>query len=141
MSGRFLLYTNIVIALFNGDTKITRWMEKAAEIFLPHIVVGELYYGSLKSKLTKDNILRIEDFILSVPVICPDINTARMYGRIKNQLSKKGKPIPENDIWIAALARQHGMTVATCDRHFQHVAALSVKYFRQKSIEFQTSLL
>jgi tRNA(fMet)-specific endonuclease VapC len=76
MSGRFLLDTNIVIALFNGDNKITKWIERAAEIFLPHIVVGELYYGSLKSKLKKDNIRKIEDFILSVPVICPDIDTA-----------------------------------------------------------------
>ncbi len=130
MSGRFLLDTNVVIALFNGDKKIIQWLGRVNEVFLPYIVIGELYYGSLKSKLKKDNIEKIEDFIMSVPVMAPNLETTRMYGRVKYQLSKKGKPIPENDIWIAALAKQHGLVLATYDRHFQYVDSLSLRFFR-----------
>ena len=57
MSGRFLLDTNVVIALFNGDKKIIQWLGRVNEVFLPCTVIGELYYGSLKSKL-KRTILR-----------------------------------------------------------------------------------
>jgi len=104
-------------------------LEKANEIFLPYIVIGELYYGSLKSKLKKRNIQRIEEFIQSAPVIIPNIDTARVYGHIKHRLSKKGKPIPENDVWIAALAKQHGMILVTYDRHFEYIDGISLKFF------------
>jgi tRNA(fMet)-specific endonuclease VapC len=55
-----------------------------------------------------------------------DAATAREYGRIKEILRAKGKPIPENDIWIAAMAVQHGLTLATRDQHFGEVPNLVV---------------
>jgi tRNA(fMet)-specific endonuclease VapC len=80
-----------------------------------------LYYGSYGSKKTKSNLKRLEDFILSSSVINTDIDTAGIYGYIKNELKKKGSPIPENDIWIAALAKQHSLKVLTRDKHFKSI--------------------
>jgi tRNA(fMet)-specific endonuclease VapC len=53
-----------------------------------------------------------------------DEQTARQYGRISQQLRKKGRPIPQNDMWIAALALQHGLTLVTRDAHFSHIDGL-----------------
>jgi tRNA(fMet)-specific endonuclease VapC len=131
VTGKYLLDTNVVIALFNGDEKITKWMAKTGEVLIPNIVIGELYYGSLKSKLKKDNIRKIEEFIVAAPVISTDLDSARVYGKVKYELSKKGKPIPENDIWIAALAIQNDLTLVSYDRHFKNIGDLSLKLFRK----------
>ena len=50
-----------------------------------------------------------------------DTQTARHYGQVKNQLRVKGRPIPENDLWIAAVARQHALTLVTRDKHFSDI--------------------
>ncbi len=55
------------------------------------------------------------------------LDTARFYGTVKKRLQENGRPIPENDIWIAAIALQHGLTVATGDPHFDHVEDLLVE--------------
>jgi len=53
-----------------------------------------------------------------------DLEVAREYGRLRQRLKKKGRPIPENDIWIAAAAKAHGMTLVTRDGHFENVEGL-----------------
>ncbi len=121
MNGRYLLDTNIIIDLFNGDDVVTKKIINADEIFIPNIVIGELYYGSYGSKKAKSNLKRLEEFILSTTVINTNIETARIYGYIKNELKKNGTPIPENDIWIAALAKQHSLKVLTRDSHFKSI--------------------
>jgi predicted nucleic acid-binding protein len=74
--------------------------------------------GGLKCKTTKDATSPI-----SFTLAC-DIGTSREYGRIKNLLHKTGHPIPENDIWIAALAMEHGLTLVSRDEHFKKVDEL-----------------
>ncbi len=61
-------------------------------------------------------------------LVC-DEETARFYGVVKHSLLRKGRPIPENDMWIAASAWQHGLTVATRDGHFDFVDDLSVEHW------------
>jgi tRNA(fMet)-specific endonuclease VapC len=56
-----------------------------------------------------------------------DAITAQHYGRIRNDLRAIGRPVPENDLWIAAIARQHGLTLVTRDQHFQHIVGLSLE--------------
>jgi len=56
-----------------------------------------------------------------------DVETTRNYGRIKAQLRKKGKPIPNNDVWIAAIALQYDLTVVTRDKHFDQVDGLKIE--------------
>ena len=121
MNGRFLLDTNIVIAIFANDASVKDSLEKAEEVFVPIIVLGELYYGAQKSSRTKTNIARINEFAQTNSVLTCNTETSRQYGEIKNSLRLKGQPIPENDIWIAAIAKQYGMTLVSRDEHFKEI--------------------
>jgi tRNA(fMet)-specific endonuclease VapC len=94
------------------------------EVYLPSIVPGELYYGALKSKRTTQNLARVDVLKASASVRPCAAETAREYGRIKNGLRALGQPIPENNIWNAALAVQRGLTLATRDPHFDRVERL-----------------
>ena len=126
MSGKVLLDTNIVIALFADDDSVKENLSKAEEIFIPNVVIGELFYGAHKSARAKENIARIEDLASSSVILGCDTETARMYGEIKNNLRIKGHPIPENDIWIAAIAVQHNLTLVSRDAHFSEIENLKV---------------
>jgi tRNA(fMet)-specific endonuclease VapC len=59
-------------------------------------------------------------------VLACDLSVAQEYGRIKSMLKARGTPLPENDIWIAAIAARHGLIVVTRDRHFHEIEELSV---------------
>ena len=121
MSGKYLLDTNIVIALFGEDISVQKHIAKAKEIFIPSTVIGELFFGAFKSSRQKENATRIENFSAVSTVLVCGIGTSREYGRIKHLLLKKGKPIPENDIWVAALAIQYALTLVTRDEHFKNI--------------------
>jgi tRNA(fMet)-specific endonuclease VapC len=124
---RFLLDTNIVIALFSGEAAVTARLAQAGEVFLPSIVVGELLFGARKSSRVSENIARINDLAAATSVLPCDLVTAAVYGEVKDNLRLKGRPIPENDVWIAAVAREHGLMLVTRDEHFQHVDGLGVE--------------
>jgi len=121
MSGRYLLDTNIVIALFAGESSIIDRFQYAGELFLPGVVLGELYYGAFRSSRVDDNIKRIGAFARANVILDCNIDVAVRYGEIKNNLRKKGRPIPENDIWIAAIAMQYDLTLITRDAHFEQI--------------------
>jgi tRNA(fMet)-specific endonuclease VapC len=127
VSGSYLLDTNIVIALFAGEKPVLDYLSNANEIYIPSIVVGELYYGAHKSGQASNNLHRIEDFVASNTILACDAVTAFHYGNIKDQLRQKGKPIPENDIWIAALSVQFDLTLVSRDDHFKQVQDLPVE--------------
>ncbi len=127
MNGRYLLDTNLVIALFAEDRSVQQHLSEAGEVFISSIVLGELYYGARKSAHVETNLTRIEEFASRMSLLGCDQDTARHYGRIKNLLRAKGRPIPENDIWIAAIAEQHQLVLAARDGHFQEVEGLSVE--------------
>ena len=69
MNGRFLLDTNIVIALFKNDNLVKDKISEAAEIFLSNVTIGELYFGAYKSNRGEDNIRQLEDFIFNNNVL------------------------------------------------------------------------
>ena len=125
MNGRILLDTSVAIALLSGDVAVTERLLQAREVYLPIIALGELYLGALKSKRMDDNVARIDELASGVGIRGCDMETARDYAAIKNRLRIQGKPIPENDVWIAAIARQHGLTLVTRDAHFAVVEDLS----------------
>ena len=64
-----------------------------------------------------------------VTLLSPNQYTAQIYGDIRLSLALKGQPIPENDLWIAATARQYGMTVLTSDAHFERIECIELKMF------------
>jgi len=127
VNGRYLLDTNIIIALFAKDPQIHDRIVNTEEVFVPCIAVGELYFGAYKSIKTKENLARIDEFALNNTVVVCDTETARKYGDIKTFLREKGQPIPENDIWIAAIAQQHDLTLVTKDVHFDAIDRLKLE--------------
>ncbi len=86
--------------------------------------MGELYYGAYKSIHANANMARIDEFAESCSVLTCDTDTSLHYGKAKNELRLKGRPIPENDIWIAAVAKQWALTLVSRDNHFREVDGL-----------------
>jgi tRNA(fMet)-specific endonuclease VapC len=126
MDGRYCLDTNIVISLFAGDKNILAKLVPVNEVFISNTVLGELYYGALKSVRIDDNLKRVNDFATGCTILTCDAETAEEYGRIKAELSRKGKMVPENDIWIAAVTRQYDLTIVTKDEHFSFIENLKM---------------
>lgn len=127
MNGKYLLDTNIVIGLFANDPKIITKVQRAREIAVPCIVIGELCYGANKSVRLEENLARIDDFARNNIILNCNKNTAKLYGTVKDRLRLKGRPIPENDIWITAIALQHNLTLITRDEHFKEVENLKAE--------------
>ena len=124
MSGRYLLDTNIIIALFADEAIVKNNLSQADEVFIPSIAIGELCYGARKSRRTQANLAIVDELVVNSTVLECDAETARQYGEIKNDLRLKGRPLPENDIWIAAIAFQHNLILVTRDAHFQEIMNL-----------------
>jgi len=127
VNGRVLLDTNIIIGLFAGDSGISKRISKAAEIFIPVVALGELHYGAYRSSRVKENHRIIDDFAGRNTVLFCNLETAKRYGEIKNYLKQKASPIPENDIWIAAISRQYGLALITKDAHFKNIQNLKLE--------------
>lgn len=126
MPGKVLLDTNVIIALFAGDMALSQHFTEA-EVLVSSTVLGELYYGAYKSAHAAANLSRIEQFAAAIQVLSCDDMTAQHYGQVKDRLRTKGRPIPENDIWIAAIAQQYSLSLATRDEHFKDVDGLALE--------------
>ena len=124
MNGRVLLDTNIVIAFFAQESVVLQNMQSVEKFFIPSVVLGELYFGARKSGRSNQNLKRIDELAMKTSILNCDEWTAQEYGQIKDELRRKGRPIPANDIWIAAVARQHDLMLITRDGHFKQVENL-----------------
>ena len=128
-SGRYLLDPNIVIAIFADEVMVQERRQNVDKVFLPSPVIGELYYGARKSDRPTENLAKINDIVQQIRIIPCNLGTARWYGIIKNQLRRKGRLIPDNDIWIAAIAMQRGLILVTRDAHFDEVESLQTEHW------------
>jgi tRNA(fMet)-specific endonuclease VapC len=126
MPGKVLLDTNVIIAFFAGEQAVSQRFSEA-EVLVSSTVLGELYFGAHKSAHAAANLSRIEQFAAAIQVVSCDGVTAQHYGQIKDRLRVKGRPIPENDIWIAAIAQQYSLPLATRDEHFKDVDGLALE--------------
>ena len=126
MSGNFLWDTNIAIAFYDQDPHILKRVAEA-KIYVPSIVIGELWFGAEKSQKKASNQRQVAALIDEVSILPATETTAKHYGVIKNELKQQGRPIPENDIWIAAIAQEYALTLVTRDKHFSHVKGLKVE--------------
>ena len=124
MSDAYLLDTNIVIAHLRGDNGVTGRLEKVSLAVISVITYGELLQGALYSARVLHNVTALQDFSQQIPMIPCEGKTALAYGEISAALRKAGQPIPDNDLWIAATARQHNFTLVTRDRHFANIPGL-----------------
>ena len=129
----YLLDTNHWSAIQRNDPVVIAHMQslpEEARIFMPVIVQGELLVGIElgASEAKRERLQQLYEQVVAqaadVLPITPEI--AEWYARIFAQLRRKGKPIPTNDIWIAAIALAHGLILVTSDEHFQHIDGLQV---------------
>ncbi|HEX3600161.1 MAG TPA: type II toxin-antitoxin system VapC family toxin [Lacipirellulaceae bacterium] len=127
MNERFVLDTNIVIALIDGDSAVRDHIVAASDIFIPSPALGELYFGAFRSRRPEKNVALIDDLARSYAVLPVDGGTARIFGKLQHDLRSSGNPIPANDVWIAAIAQQWTATVATRDDHFARLRGVSVE--------------
>ncbi len=125
VSGKeYLIDTNIIVEFFRGDPNIVQLISDN-EIIIPSIVVGELYFGAYSSSYIVNQAKRLREvayFVEKHTVLKVTENTSNHYGQIKTQLKAKGTPIPENDIWIAAISKEHNLPLITKDNHFQQIS-------------------
>ena len=124
-----LLDTNIVVAFLNGDNSILiRIKDEIDRIALSSLVVAELDYGAKVSQRAKDNLEKLYQFVDVVQIVPFDIESAKIFGSIKNKLRSIGKPTGEVDVLIAATAMAHKATLVTANRkHFENIEGLKVE--------------
>lgn len=91
---------------------------------LPVIAIGEFLFGLERSKEKQKLRKWIDEVIEHCLILNVDLGTAAAYSEIREELRRAATPIPENDIWIAALCRQHGLALASRDAHFAQVSGL-----------------
>ena len=121
-----ILDTNAVSALFEGDSALARQLAPANRHHLPVIVIGEYRYGLLRSRHRRKLSLLLDRLVRESVVLRVDEATAHAYAEVRDELRTLGRPIPENDVWIAALARQHDEPVVSRDRHFEAVEGIRI---------------
>jgi tRNA(fMet)-specific endonuclease VapC len=118
--------TNAYRAFTEGRESAVRWIRSADVLGIPVPVLAELRFGFLAGSKGRQNEAGLVRFLdsLRVRVLECDEYTSHFYAQLKLQLKSQGTPIPINDVWIASLALQHGMTLLTYDSDFGHIPQL-----------------
>lgn len=127
MNGKPIVDANVVIDYLRGKNNLLSQLMDEEVVSISVIVVGELIFGAENSMQLNKHLSQIEALLSKVNVIGVDYETALIYGKTRADLRKKGTPIPENDIWIAAIAIQHNLTLITNDKHFANINLLKYK--------------
>lgn len=120
---RVLLDTNAYSDLMKGHRRVADIVRSAEEILLSTIVLGELLYGFRHGSRYERNAAELHSFLDNPHVSLVPVGpvTADRYSRVKTALRAKGRPIPMNDVWIAAHALETGADLISSDGHFEHV--------------------
>lgn len=119
-----ILDTNALSAAAEKDLGVIGILGGAAQLALPVIVIGEYRYGIARSRHKARYQLWLDGLIADCTVLDISEQTTRHYADVAVELTQSGKPIPTNDLWIAALCRQHGLPLLSRDRHFDVVPGL-----------------
>jgi tRNA(fMet)-specific endonuclease VapC len=123
---RVALDTNRLTDLFQGDAELADRLGECDEVWVPLIVLAEIKAGFYGGSQQHRNEVLLRSFLAkpTVGILLPARETAEHYARLFVQLKRAGTPIPDNDIWIAALALQHDLLLITRDQHFERVPQL-----------------
>jgi tRNA(fMet)-specific endonuclease VapC len=119
-----ILDTNGLSALADGESTLEPILREAAEVALPVIVLGEFRYGVRQSRDRQRYEQWLTESLGNFRILDVDSETATSYASIRVELKKAGNPIPSNDVWIAALCRQHSLFLLSRDRHFDLVVGI-----------------
>jgi tRNA(fMet)-specific endonuclease VapC len=126
----WLLDTNIIIAAVKGVPTVQARLQtvQAVDVWVSPIVLGELEFGAEKSAFPERNRAKLQILIDGFPVMTLDAATSRAYGRIRHDLERRGLPIGNNDLWIAAHALALGATLVTDNvREFARIPQLKIE--------------
>ena len=119
-----ILDTNALSAAADRDPGALEVVAMAERLAVPVIVLGEYRLGISQSRRRADYEKWLQEWIEAVTVLNIDEETTRHYAAIGLELNRSGKPIPANDLWIAALCRQHSLSLISRDRHFDVVRGI-----------------
>ena len=124
---RILLDSNAYSNLKRGHRRIAEIVRGSERILMPHVVLGELLHGFRNGSRPERNTRELHAFLDSpyVSIAAMSLTTADRYARIATALRARGRPIPTNDIWIAAHTMETGADLVSFDRHFEHVEGLA----------------
>ena len=120
---RVCLDTSAYSNFRRGKPAVVNAVDRADWIGVPCVALGEIWAGFIAGTRAEHNTAELEDFLAEplVEVLAVDRDVARIYGEIVVDLRRKGRPLPTNDIWIAATAARFGASVLTYDAHFLEV--------------------
>jgi predicted nucleic acid-binding protein len=123
---RVAIDTNAYAGFKRGEPEITEILAAADVIGVSAVVLGELLGGFAAGNRAEQNRRELDAFLASsrVRTLLIDRETARWYARVYAALRAAGRPIPTNDLWIAACSLQNGLALVTCDRHFEQIDGL-----------------
>ncbi|SRR6266481_5692056 len=121
-----ILDTNALSALADGDLVLRRAIEDEPDYAVPVVVLGEFLFGIRRSRHRRRYELWLETLLPQLEILSLGAETASYYAQVRSELTDAGRPLPANDLWIAALARQHAMALVTRDKHFQAVQRLQI---------------
>ena len=126
---RVAVDTNRLTDLLRGDAQLAERLGACDEVWVPLMVLGEMKAGFQGGTQRHRNEALLQRFLAkaTVSVLLPSRETAEQYARIFVQLKRAGTPAPDNDLWIAALALEHDLTLITRDRHFERIAQLPLE--------------
>jgi predicted nucleic acid-binding protein len=124
-----LLDTSAYSALQRGHQPVLDVLRRAETVAVSAVVLGELYSGFRAGNRWAENAAQLAQFLAkpSVRVLNVTEETALRYAQMDVYLRKKGRPIPRNDVWIAAAALEHGLQLLTLDVHFREIPLLLVQ--------------
>jgi tRNA(fMet)-specific endonuclease VapC len=123
---RVALDTNRLTDLFQGDAELADRLGECDEVWIPLIVLAEVKAGFYGGSQQHRNEILLQSFLSkpTVGILLPARGTAEQYARLFVQLKRAGTPIPDSDLWIAALVLEHDLSLITRDRHFEQVPQL-----------------
>ena len=121
---RLILDTNALCAAAEEHSGVMGILGGAQQVALPVVVIGEYRYGIAQSRHRARYRQWLDGLIQDCIVLNITEQTTHHYAAINGELRQAGKPIPTNDLWIAALCRQHGLPLLSHDRHFDVVSGI-----------------
>jgi tRNA(fMet)-specific endonuclease VapC len=119
-----ILDTNALSAWADGNPAVGGHLQSAARVMVPVVVLGEYLFGILQSRFRSRYEVWLDQNLPSVELAVVGIETAREYAQVRLGLKQRATPIPANDAWIAAVARQHGLPLLSNDAHFDVVSGI-----------------
>lgn len=121
-----ILDTNALSAFVDGHAGLRKRIEHEFQLALPVIVLGEYLFGIRESRHRSRYIAWLDANPALFLVFPIRVETSERYAEVRSELKASGRLIPSNDVWIAALARQHGYALASRDHHFQTARGLTL---------------